>query len=170
MSRVSPARSPEGCRLQLMTIAALFLSLTALALGPGSARGSSAAATSARTESIAESAHLHLTSKQGFTLNEQGTAAGTIAGTIYIHLHIANNHGEVNAEVNIAPKGGGSLSGQGSASYSVDGPVASFSGKLSVTRGSGRYTGAHASGLRFDGSIERRNDAVAVRLSGSLSL
>jgi hypothetical protein len=172
MSRVFPSRSPAGFRLVLATTAALCLSLASLALAPGSALGSAAArrpARAARTESIAESAHLHLTSKQGFTLNEQGTTAGTIAGPIYIHLHVANNHGDVSAEVNIYPRGG-SLSGQGTASYTVDGPLADFSGRLSITRGTGRYAGAHASSLHFSGSIQRRDNAVTVTLSGSLSV
>jgi len=168
MSRMFPARSFVGRWVLPVWVGAASLLVSALVLGSVSALGSPAR--SARTESITESAHLRLTSKQGFTLNEQGAATGTIAGVIYIHLHIANNHGDVSAEVNIYPHGGGSLSGQGTASYSVDGPVASFSGKLSITRGSGKYAGAHASGLHFDGSIERRDDAVTVRLSGSLSV
>ncbi|HYB23724.1 MAG TPA: hypothetical protein VED41_07995 [Solirubrobacteraceae bacterium] len=125
----------------------------------------------ARTISIGESAHLHLTSRSatGFTLNEEGAATGTIGGTIYIHLHIANNHGGVTAEVNIYPRGG-SLSGYGSATYQVEGAQAVFSGTLSITRGTGSYAGARAAGLRFSGSIQRRGDAVAAQLSGPLSV
>jgi hypothetical protein len=133
------------------------------------AAGATRLARAARTISLSETGHLHLTSKHGFTLNEEGSAAGTITGTIYIHLHIANNHGGVTAEVNIYPRGG-SLSGSGSASYQVQGAYAVFVGKLSISRGTGSYAHAHASSLRFSGSIQRRNDAVAVRLSGPLSV
>jgi hypothetical protein len=122
----------------------------------------------ARTISLNESAHLRLTSKSGFTLNEQGTTTGSIDGTMYIHLHIANNHGGVTAEVNIYPHGG-SLSGSGSASYEVEGAYAKFSGRLSITRGTGSYAGSRASGLSFSGTIQRRSDTVAVQLSGTLS-
>jgi len=136
----------------------------------GSAQAAAApVARSARTLSLSETGHLHLTSKHGFTLNEQGSASGTIRGTIYIHLHIANNHGGVTAEVNIYPQGG-SLTGYGSASYAVDGAEAVFSGKLSITRGTGSYANAHASSLKFTGAILRRTDAVTVQLSGSLSV
>ncbi|HTW43541.1 MAG TPA: autotransporter [Solirubrobacteraceae bacterium] len=137
-------------------------------LGTGSA-AQQPSATAARTLHVGENAHLHLTSKSGFTLNEEGTAAGTIAGAIYIHLHIANNRGGVTAEVNIYPRGG-SLSGHGSASYQVRGAQAAFSGTLTITRGTGGYAGAHASGLLFSGTIQRRSDAVAVQLSGSLTV
>jgi hypothetical protein len=133
------------------------------------AAGVAAVAHSARTISLSETAHLRLTSKHVFTLNEQGSASGTITGAIYIHLHIANSSGEVTAEVNIYPHGG-SLSGSGSASYEVEGADAAFSGKLSITRGTGSYAGARASDLRFTGDIQRRTDAVSVHLSGPLSV
>ncbi len=62
----------------------------ALALGAGGASGSigSPRARAARTISLNESGSLHLTSHHGFHLNEQGTASGTIRGTIYIHLDV----------------------------------------------------------------------------------
>jgi hypothetical protein len=138
-------------------------------LGAATASAASPVARSARTISLSETARLHLTSKHTFTLNEAGAASGTIHGSIYIHLHLANNHGGVSAEVNIYPVGG-SLSGYGSASYTVEGAEAVFSGKLAITRGTGSYAHASASGLRFTGSIQRRTDAVAVQLSGPLSV
>lgn len=118
--------------------------------------------------SLNESGRLQLTTKHGFTLNERGSASGTITGTLYIHLHIIQN-ARVTAEVNIYPRNG-SLSGEGSGSYRVNGPNAIFSGTLTIKRGTGKYAHAHASRLLFTGTIQRRNDAVAVRLSGPLSL
>ena len=84
--------------------------------GPTGSRGgrrSFAAASASRSVSLNESGRLHLTSKQGFTLNEQGSASGTITGTIYIHLHLTSTS-KVTAEVSIYPSGG-SLTGNGSA-------------------------------------------------------
>lgn len=121
----------------------------------------------ARTVSLSESGRLRLTSKKGFTLNERGAASGTIAGSIYIHLHLVSDT-KVTAEVNIYPREG-SLTGSGSATYHVVGGYAAFSGTLSITRGSGKYARARASGLRFTGTIQRRDDSVSVRLSGPLS-
>jgi len=124
-------------------------------------------ARAARTISLNDSGRLHLTSHHGFTLNEQGTASGTIHGTIYIHLNVSStNH--VTAEVNIYPSGG-SLTGNASAAYHVHGSVASFNGTMNVARGSGTYSDAHASGLSFTGTIQRSNDAVGVQVSGRLS-
>jgi hypothetical protein len=145
---------------------ATIVAVALLALGTATA---APIARASRTVMLNESGHLHLTSKHTITLNEQGTASGTIKGTIYIHLRIANNHGGVTAEVNIYPSGG-SLSGSGLASYHVNGAYAVFSGSLAITRGTGGYAHARASSLRFTGSIQRRSDAVSVQLSGPLSV
>ncbi len=124
-------------------------------------------ATLARTVSLSENGRLRLTSKKGFTLNERGSASGSISGSIYIHLHLVSNS-KVTAEVNIYPRGG-SLTGNGSASYRVAGGYAAFTGTLSITRGTGKYARARASGLRFIGTIQRRDDSVVTLLSGRLS-
>jgi len=133
----------------------------------GVARAGAARAYAARTISLNESGRLHLTSKHGFTLNEAGSASGTIGGTIYLHLNVVAIN-RVTAEVNIYPHGG-SLSGNAKASYRVAGATASFSGSMSVSRGTGSYDHAHASGLSFTGTVQRSNDAVTVHLSGELS-
>jgi hypothetical protein len=166
----APARrfgEPVRRRLICSVLCASALTAGGLTIGALAARAT--AARVARTLTLSETGHLRLTSKHAFTLNEQGSASGTITGTIYIHLHIANNQGDVTAEVNIYPHGG-SLSGYGSASYEVDGADATFTGKLAITRGSGSFAGAHASSLQFSGDIARRTDAVAVKLSGQLSV
>jgi len=150
------------------TVVVLGVVACALALGAGGASGSTGSppARAANTISLNESGSLHLTSHHGFHLNEQGSASGTIRGTIYIHLDVSStNH--VTAEVNIYPSGG-SLTGYGTANYRADGGQATFSGTLSISRGSGSYAGAHASGLSFTGTIQRVNDATTVHLSGPL--
>jgi hypothetical protein len=159
---------------------ALFLAaLTAAAgslLGAGGSCGTLAragvaarpSALAARTISLEESGRLHLASKHGFTLNEEGSASGTVGGAIYIHLTVASID-RVTAEVSIYPSDG-SISGYATASYHVAGATASFSGTMSVARGTGSYDHAHASGLGFSGTIARSNDAVTVRLSGRMAI
>ena len=142
-------------------------SVAVLSPGASLARVDHTRAVVARAITLNESGRLRLTGKRGFTLNEQGSASGTITGTIYIHLHIVSNT-KVTAEVNIYPRGG-SLTGSGSAAYHVVGGEALFAGTLSITRGTGTYANARADHLAFTGAIQRRNDAVAVHLSGPLS-
>ncbi len=146
-----------------MRVLALLPVLVLAAPAPSSA---AAGARAARTVTLSETGRLHLTSSHQLHLNEVGSASGTIRGQIYIHLNVSSQH-SVSAEVNIYP-GGGSLSGDGSASYHVVGGYADFSGSLSITRGTGTYAHANARDLRFTGSIQRSNDAVQVKLSGTL--
>jgi hypothetical protein len=133
----------------------------------GGARLAGAPARAAGTISLNESGNLHLTSKRGFTLNEQGPASGTVSGTIYVHLQIVSSS-HVTAEVSISPRGG-SISGNATASYHRGSTMASFSGSLSISRGTGSYHNAHGSGLSFSGTIQKSNDAIAVRVSGRVS-
>jgi hypothetical protein len=164
-SRLVPRIAPIR-KLALLSVA----TATVAVAGPGvfgSAAANAAVAHGARSISLSDSGRLHLISHHGFTLNEQGTASGTISGTIYIHLHVVStNH--VTAEVSIYPKGG-SLTGLASASYSPSGAVASFSGTMNIARGTGSYSHASGSGLSFSGTIQRSNDAVTVRVAGHMS-
>ncbi|HXC24235.1 MAG TPA: hypothetical protein VNU28_06595, partial [Solirubrobacteraceae bacterium] len=143
-----------------------------LALGPFAPAASQAAtpipaAHATRTFSLNETGSLHLTSKRGFTLNEQGTASGSVRAPIYVHLRIVSTT-RVTAEVSLYPSGG-SISGSATASYRREGSFARFSGSLSIDRGSGSYNRARGSGLGFSGTIQRSNDAVTVRVSGTAS-
>jgi hypothetical protein len=130
-----------------------------------------AMARAARVYSLTDTAHLHRTSGRGITinqvLNEEGSASGTISGTIYIHLRVVSVT-RVSAEVNIYPSGG-SISGNASASYRSAGAVASFSGTMSILRGTGRYSHARGSGLSFTGTVQRINDAVTVHVAGRMT-
>jgi hypothetical protein len=142
--------------------------LTGVALlGTGVSSAAPAKAVEAKTLTITETGNLHRTGHSGLKLNEQGTASGTIKGTIYIHLDVVSPN-RVTAEVSIYPKGG-SLTGSGSANYRVNGGTASFSGTLSILRGTGSYAGAHGSGLAFSGTIQRLSGAVTVHVSGKIS-
>jgi hypothetical protein len=156
---------PRDGRTSRLVRMVAFVLLGTLLVGGGISRASGARAAS--TITLNDNARLHLTSHHSFTLNEQGTASGTIAGTIYIHLNVVSTN-RVTAEISIYPKGG-SITGVASASYHPAGAVASFNGTMTVKRGTGRYSGAHGSGLSFTGTVQRTNDAVTVRVSGRMS-
>jgi hypothetical protein len=126
------------------------------------------AARSARTISLNESAQLHLTSRHGFTLNEQGSASGSVSGTMYVHLTIVSTT-RVVAEVNFYPRGG-SISGKATASYRRGSSTASFAGTLSIAHGTGSYAHASGSGLSFSGTIRRSDEAIGVQVHGTASV
>jgi hypothetical protein len=158
-----------------ITLFTLVAAATLAAPASGGASGakpryaSGPSASSARAISLDERANLHLTSKRGFTLNEQGPATGTFKGAIYVHLKIVSTK-KVTAEVNIYPSSGGSISSSASAAYRREGATGRFSGSLSITRGSGAYSHASGSGLSFSGTIAKSNDAITVRVSGKASI
>jgi hypothetical protein len=149
------------------TGALLAMSSRAEVVRAGPSGAASPIGLAARTFDLDESAQLHLSSKHGFTLNEQGSASGTVSGAIYVHLTIVSTS-RVTAEVNIYPNGG-SISGYASAAYHRGSQSGSFSGSLAISRGTGRYQRARGSGLSFDGTIQRSNYAITVQVSGRVS-
>jgi len=167
MGRVEP--TPNG-RVRLAGGMAGIAVACLLVAAPGWARPARAerwSAHAARTFTLNDTGRLHLASKHGFTLNEQGSASGTISGSIYIHLKIVSTN-RVTAEVNIYPSGG-SITGQASASYHPSGALATFNGTMRIVRGTGKYGRASGSGLSFAGAIKRESDAVTVHVVGRMS-
>ncbi len=170
--QVTQMRHGNRLSTALLTLVVTTTMLVAFASGGASGANplrSGPSASPARVISLDERANLHLTSKHGFTLNEQGAATGTLKGAIYVHLKIVSTK-KVTAEVNIYPSSGGSISGSASAAYRREGATGSFSGSLSITRGSGAYSHARGSGLSFSGTIAKSNDAITVRVSGRASV
>lgn len=173
--RKQVTKMPHRNRLPATFLALVVTTTTLAAVTSGGASGANSprangpSASSTRVISLDERASLRLTSKRGFTLNEQGTATGTLKGAIYVHLKIVSTK-KVTAEVNIYPSSGGSISGSASAAYRREGPTGKFSGSLSITRGSGSYGHVRGSGLSFSGTIAKSNDAIAVRVSGRASV
>jgi hypothetical protein len=139
----------------------------ATALAAGSAGASGPVGHAARTISIKEAGSLHYSNKHGSEVKEQGFAKGTLSGPIYLQLRLTSTR-SVTATVQVYPHGG-LLRGAASASYRTHGSYATFSGRMNITGGSGRYSKAHGSGLSFSGTINRSNSAVSVRVSGRLS-
>ncbi len=133
----------------------------------GAAGASGSTATAARTITLNDTGHLRETSHKGFNLNYSGQATGTVAGTIYLHLHVISTN-RVSAELSVYPHGS-SVTGTASGSYHNNGATASFSGTMSVSRGTGSYSGAHGSGISFNGTIQRSNGSVTVHVDGSLT-
>ncbi|HEX3911543.1 MAG TPA: hypothetical protein VHW67_12675 [Solirubrobacteraceae bacterium] len=141
--------------------------LAALASASWASPVLAASAVAARTVPLNEAGRLHLTSRHGFTLDERGSASGSVGGTIYVHLKIVSTN-RVVAEVNLYPRGG-SISGQASADYHRGSSQASFAGTMSITRGTGSYAHAHGSGLSFTGTIRRSDEAITVQVRGTVS-
>ncbi len=167
--RIAPARFAPRAAARFALGAAVALASLGLACGTAIGRSAfSSSATAARTISLNETGHLRLTSKHDFTLNERGTASGTVAGTIYVRL-TAVSSSRVTVAVDIRPPGG-AIEGSGAGSYRRSGSTASFSGSMTIAHGTGRYASTHGSGLSFSGTIqESHGDAITVYVKGRVS-
>jgi hypothetical protein len=124
-------------------------------------------ARASRTIFLNETGRLHLTSRHEFTLNEQGSASGTFTGTIYVRLTLVSTTRAI-ADIRVT-RSGGSISGNGTATYRRGREAATFNGTFSVTAGTGSYDRVRGSGLRLSGTIRSSNDAVTVQMSGRMS-
>ena len=162
------SRKRKSARARISTAAlALGAAATAAAFATAGAGAAAPHAIAARTLNLNDSASLHLENKHGLVLKEGGTANGSLGGKLYLQLDVTSTR-SVTAQVQVYPKGG-SISGAAKASYHVAGSTASFSGKMTITKGSGTYSKAKASSLSFSGTIQRSNDAVTVHVSGPMS-
>lgn len=142
----------------------LALALTGSAL-VYAARASPVRARAARTLSVSDEAHLHLTGTFGEELEEEGPTTGALPGKAHARFVVGSS---VTGSFTFYPRGGGSITGHGSARLHSTGTIASFSGSLSVSHGTGRYTHAHGSS-GFEGTVNRHADALTVKTTGRLS-
>ncbi len=162
------SRPRASARLRISSAAlALGAVATATVFGAGAAGAASPHARAAHSVDLNDSASLHLQNKHGIELKEGGTAKGNLGGPLYLQLKVTSTR-SVSAEVQVYPKGG-SISGSAKAAYHVSGSTATFSGTMDITKGSGTYSKAKASALKFSGTIQRSNDAVTVRVSGPMA-
>jgi hypothetical protein len=145
--------APAGAALALAAAGAH------VALAAGHAPTTPIPARTARVVSVNDTGYLHLLHASGEILSEEGEVSGTLPGTAKVRLDVGTT---IRASFTIEPKGGGSISGTGHATPSSSGRYTSFSGTLTVTRGTGRYAHAHGSGKLY-GKIERVHDYLTVQ-------
>jgi hypothetical protein len=144
---------------------ATLLSLTVLAC-VAAADALSVRARAARTLNVADEAHLHLVNTAGELLEEEGPATGALPGKVHVRFTVAAS---VTGTFVFYPRGGGSITGHGSARLHSTGTYSSFGGTLPVSHGTGRYAHVHGSGGLY-GTVNRRaNDALVVQTTGELS-
>ncbi len=153
--------------LAILPFGALLPALCVAHIPVSRAAAPEATAFAARSMRLQESESMSATSKHGFTLNERGSVSGTVNGTIYVHLTVVSTS-RVIAEVNMYTNGS-SISGKATASYRKGSQTGTFEGTVSIERGTGAYAHVRGAGLSFSGTIKRSNDAVTVRMSGTVS-
>lgn len=122
-------------------------------------------ARAARVRSVTDYARLNLVSADGNTLVERGRASGTLPGPVEVSLTLGQ--GTATSTFTIHTKDG-NISGRGRGTLKAGrGGYDSFGGWVLVTKGTGRFRGAHGRGGLY-GSIYRVTDALSVQVTGSL--
>jgi hypothetical protein len=118
----------------------------------------------ARTLSATDTAHLHYVRSSESQLYEEGSASGTLPGSMRAHFKIAS---AVTASFVIYTHGG-TIHGTGKATSHASGVYESFAGTITVNGGTGRYT--HAQGhAGLYGVYNRHTYALTIQTTGQLS-
>jgi len=161
------AAAASAVTLASVTLVAI-LSPGALAgtASPTRARGVERTETAhaAHTVSATDTGHLHLVRSPGSLLLEEGSASGTIPGTVKARCNVAAT---LTATFTIYTHAG-SISGSGSGKLSASGERPSFGGSMTITGGAGRYAHAHGHG-GFYGVFNRSTDAMTIQTTGTIS-
>jgi hypothetical protein len=123
-------------------------------------------ATTARAMHLSETAQLHLVAHQGTQiLHEEGQVSGTLRGRLIVVIDI----GYTEATVSFTARSStGTLTGRGVESYYVSGKNGHFSGRTTVTNGTGAYVHASGSNLQTTGLIKRAHYEVLMTVDGQL--
>jgi hypothetical protein len=147
-------------------LAALAI-LTAGGAALTSAAESSAArhqATAARSLNGTATAHLHLVKPDGRQLLEEGPVTGALPGS----MRAAVETGSVFTGDFTIRTHGGTIEGNGRATPHGAGRYQSFSGTITLTGGTGRYS--HVNGRAgLYGTFDRRTYAVVIQTTGRFS-
>jgi len=179
--RLNKANHPKytnallGCALLTFATALSVLSLQAgsshASRGSGGAVARIAATTVKRTwagtagaEALNEPMHMRITSVKGKLVSARGSAGGTIAGSVSFNL-VLSSASRASAEFQ-GSNSHGTISGKGTASYRVAGPISYFDGTVTSIGGSGRYAHAYSQGIQFSGTVNRKTYEVTMLLHG----
>lgn len=118
----------------------------------------------ARALKATDTAALHWVHSSGSQLYEEGTAKGTLPGSMHAKCNVGTTF---SCRFTFYLKGG-TITGHGTASPHGSGLYQSFAGTLTVTNGTGRYS--HARGhAGLYGTFDRHSYAIHIKTTGTLS-
>jgi hypothetical protein len=168
MSRASrDSASRRGRRAGIPVTLAAILCSSALASAVNSAGATTTIrAHSAGTTTVKDEGNLRFVKSSGSTLIDEGHASGTIPGNVRIHFTYTGNP-NVSAQITIYGQHGTLQVRATGRLSSPTNPNPSFSGTLTITGGSGRYSRAHGGGKLY-GVFHRRSYGMTVQTQGTI--
>jgi hypothetical protein len=141
----------------------------ATAVAPAQAGQAGPRAVAAGSLSFNVNSNLHLVGKPGHILNEQGTFSGSQSGTIAIRFtSVSSTSGE--ASFTAYSVKGGSVSGRTATRGHVVGATVYFTGVMTITGGTGRWSHASGHDLKFSGAVDRRSFHATTQMQGTIDL
>lgn len=155
-------------RQKVLWVLPLALALTLTAWVPLCTRAAAhdLRATSSGSISLRDSVRMHLVQHTGTqNIYEQGTASGTIPGSLTAHIYLY--YAEATVSFTSHSKGG-TFTGRGTEAYYVSGGTGHFNGTVTISSGTGRYSHARGSRLSLSGIMVRKTYAVSFQVTGSL--
>lgn len=158
---VGHERTRRGVVAQFAFVA--LASLSALSIWSTTA-AAAPIAQAARTIDVSQTAQLRLVRKSGSVLYEQGTASGTLPGSVSARFIVTVL--KVTGQVTFYPRGG-------SITFDVEGFPRStginarFAGTMTIAKGTGRYANARGA-ASFNGIVNRRSWAASVSATGRM--
>jgi hypothetical protein len=153
----------RGIFVVTAALAALVLALWA---GDGSSAAPSAHAAKRKTLNLTDTAHMHLTRKNGNVIYEKGTATGTLPGTVTARL--VTSVTKVSGTVTFHSSGGGTITMNAVGYPQSASTVTRFTGNIAVRKGTGRFKNAVGSGT-FSGTANRKTWAITARATARLT-
>ena len=123
-----------------------------------------ATAHAARSLNGTATAHLHLVKPDGTQLLEEGPVTGALPGSMRAVIDTGNVFtGNFTIRTH-----GGTIEGNGRATPHGAGRYQSFSGTITLTGGTGRYSHAHGRAGLY-GTFDRRTYAMVIQTTGRFS-
>jgi hypothetical protein len=164
MNRSRETRSRAAKQRAFSLLGALGVIAVAVGGATPVANAGAVWAHTARTLDGTATARLHLVKPEGSQLIEEGPVSGVLSGSARGDFYTG---AQFTGTVTIRTRAG-SVSGRGRATPHGSGRYQSFSGSLTLTGGTGRYTHAHGE-VALYGTFDRRSDSVIVQTVGSFS-
>jgi hypothetical protein len=161
--RAATIRTGGRTRLRAATFCACAAFVLPAALCACVAFAAHPSARAAHALKASDTAHLRYLSASGSLLLEEGQTSGTLPGKMRAHVDV----GSTFSGSFVTYTRYGTIVGHGTATPHGSGTYESFSGKLVVTGGSGRYAHAHGTAGLY-GTFDRDNYAFVVQTTGTL--